>query len=106
MKIKKLDNFVRRHFAERKVFYNRTLNKNFGGAQFYGSQRTKSMFSHIFFFNLSPYKWKTDKETTEKYLIFCKTTRSKFLVPINFFISVTEKKLFVKKQKFCENYKF
>ena len=48
MKTKKLDNFVRRHFAERKVFYNRTLNKNFGGAQFHGSQRTKSMLSQIF----------------------------------------------------------
>ena len=27
------------------------------------------------------------------------------MVPISFFISVTEKKLYVKKQKFCENYK-
>ena len=48
MKMKKLDNFARRHFAERKVFYNGTLNRYFGGAQFYGSQRTKSMFSHVF----------------------------------------------------------
>ena len=48
MKMKKLDNFVRRHFTERNVFYNRNPNKNFGGAQFYGSERTKSMFSHIF----------------------------------------------------------
>ena len=48
MKTKKLDDFVSRQFAECKVFYNRILNKNFGGAQFYGSQRTKSMFSHIF----------------------------------------------------------
>ena len=69
MKTKNLDNFVGRHFAERNVFYNNFFNKNFGGAQFPG-HREQNLCSVIFFvFNLSPYKWKTDEETTEKYLI-------------------------------------
>ena len=48
MKTKKLDNFVRRHYAERKVFYNKPLNKIFGGAQFPG-HREQNQCSVIYF---------------------------------------------------------
>ena len=65
MKRKKLDNSVRKHFNERKVFYNKPLNKNFGGSQFPG-QREQNVQSYIFVFNLSPYKWKTDEKTTKR----------------------------------------
>ena len=54
MKTKKLDNSVRRHFAEHKVFYNKRLNKNFGGAQYPG-HRDQNLCSVIYFvLNLSP----------------------------------------------------
>ena len=43
MKTKKLDNSVKRQFAERKVFYKKHLNKNFGGAEFPG-YREQNLF--------------------------------------------------------------
>ena len=69
MKKKKLDKSVSRHFAERKVFYKEPLNKILGAAHFPG-HREQNLFRVIFFvFHLSPYKWKTDEETTDKHLI-------------------------------------
>ena len=91
MKTEKLDNSVSRHFDERKVFFNKPLNKKFGGAQFPVTENKIYVKSYIFVFILSLYNWKTDEKTTDKYIILCKTTRSKFLVTINFLISVTEK---------------